>query len=579
MSILFLIPARGGSKGLPGKNLMSVGGIPLVGRAIRTARQAAKLLGDSCRVVCSTDSAQIAQSARDWGAEVPFDRPRHLATDNAKSIGAVLHALETLKPAKFEILVLLQPTSPLTTAQDVLGAVVLHQKSGASVVSVSQLEHPAAWQFQKDNNGCLAPLLDSKLPALRQEAQSVFRLNGAIYVATPEFLEKFGGFIGPNTHGYEMPASRSIDIDTEFDLRIARFSAAEENKADFKIGSQIIGEQHPCFVIAEAGVNHNGNLDLAHRLVDTAADAGASAIKFQTWITEKLCRPGAKKADYQRAQCPADDDQFTMLKGLELPYAWHAELKSHAERRGITFLSTPHDADSASFLCELGIAAMKVGSGELTNLPFLRRVGELGKPVILSTGMGSLDEVGRAVAAVREIEDIPIALLHCLSAYPAPEDQMNLRCIRTLREEFGFPVGLSDHSLASRAAMLGAALGMCIFEKHLTLDRSLPGPDHAASSDPKEFAELVQLLHQSELMLGSGKKHLAPAEINTRQVVTRTLLYAGSFEAGYRVRTKDLEALRCGLSGMPPEASERLVGRALRRPVKHGSVVDEGDFD
>ena len=318
-----------------------------------------------------------------------------------------------------------------------------------------------------------------------------------------------------------------------------------------QIGLRQVGPEQPCFIIAEAGVNHNGDLDLAHRLVDAAADMGADAVKFQTWITEKILKPGAKKADYQKLASPADEDQFAMAKRLELPYAWHPELKSRAEDRGLIFLSTPDEIDSAKFLCSLGVPALKVGSAELTNLPHLEQLARLDKPLVVSTGMASLEETARAVETIRAATTLPFALLHCVSAIragrrnepardydPSPDFRRAGRAFRPYRRMYG--------------RIAGRGVGMCIYEKHLTLDKTLPGPDHAASSDPAEFAEVVHAIRKAEVMLGSGEKVASPSEINTRQVVSRTLLYAASLPAGHRVAAADFEALRCGRRACPP---------------------------
>lgn len=348
---------------------------------------------------------------------------------------------------------------------------------------------------------------------------------------------------------------------------------------ELHIAGRLIGAGQPCFIIAEAGVNHNGDRELARRLVIAAAEAGADAVKFQTWITEKLCCPGAQKAAYQKQTSPVDEDQFAMLKRLELPYAWHAELKALAEECGLIFLSTPDEIDSARFLCQLGVPVIKIGSGELTNLPYLTQLARLGKPLMLSTGMGSLEEVAQALEAIRNGGDVPTALLHCVSAYPAPEQEMNLRCLATLARTFDVPVGLSDHTQGAMAAVMGVPLGMCILEKHLTLDCTLTGPDHAASADPASFAALVGLVRKAEVMLGTGTKAPAPSEANTRETVRRTLLYADNLLAGHRVVESDFEAMRCGLSGLPPQAISRLNGRLLKHAVQRGAVVVDGDFE
>jgi len=577
MKTLLLIPARGGSKGFPGKNLALLGGIPLVGRAARAARMAASLLGGDCRVVCSTDAGTIAEAARAWGAEVPFLRPAELASDEAKSIDVVFHALEALGEP-FDEVVLLQATSPLTEPEDIVSAVRLHRDSGAPTISVCASEHPAEWLYRMDEAGRLSPVLPSEEVHQRQKGMGVFRPNGSVYVASPATLIKERTFLTEETRGSLMPASRSVDVDVQLDLTVARAILGAREIPCIEVAGRKIGPGQPCFIIAEAGVNHNRDLEMALRLVDAAAEAGADAVKFQTWITEKLCLPGAKKAKYQQCNDQSGQDQFAMLKQLELPYEWHPTLKARAEERGLIFLSTPDEIDSARFLCSIGVPALKIGSGEVTNLPYLQALAGLEKTIILSTGMASLEEVAKAMNALQIESHLPIALLHCVSAYPAPEEEMNLNAVTTLRDAFGSVVGLSDHTAGDTAAVMGIALGIMILEKHLTLDRGLPGPDHAASLVPDEFAELVQKVRHAEKMLGSGKKQIAPSEIETRNVVSRTLVYASQLEAGHLVKEGDLEALRCGKRGLAPEMSVHLVGRVLRRSVLAGSVVVEEDF-
>ena len=344
------------------------------------------------------------------------------------------------------------------------------------------------------------------------------------------------------------------------------------------VGKYQIGPGQPCFIIAEAGVNHNGNRDLAHDLVTAAAATGADAVKFQTWQTEKLIRPGARKADYQTVNCPEDTDQFTMLKRLELPYEWHASLQAHAERLGILFLSTPDEIDSARFLCQLGLPALKVGSAELTNRPYLRQLAGLGRPLLLSSGMGTTADVAAALQAIAAGGPVPVALLHCVSTYPAPEDELNLQCLSQLRQEFGVPVGLSDHSLGSLAAAVAVGIGMNLYEKHITLDTSLPGPDHAASLAPDAFTALVASIRRAEAMLGDGHKRVMPSERPTLDAVRRILCYAQDAAPGHRLADEDLVALRTGTDGLHPEQADTVVGRILRRPVQAGDLVQDGDW-
>jgi len=346
----------------------------------------------------------------------------------------------------------------------------------------------------------------------------------------------------------------------------------------FEIAGRRIGAGVPCFVIAEAGVNHNGNLDLAHRLVDVAADSGSDAVKFQTWITEDICARNAVQAEYQKRSC-GEESQFDMLKRLELPFSWHAELKAHAEERGVVFLSTPDDLVSARFLCDLGVPAIKIGSAELTNLPHLASLAVMNRPLILSTGMADTEQIADALGAIRSARpSCQVVILHCVSAYPAPEEEMNLRCIATLRARFGIPTGLSDHTVGSLAATLGAALGMSIYEKHLTLDRRMPGPDQSASTEPAEFASIVTNIRKAERMLGTGIKSLAVAEAGTVAAVQRVLVYTRDLEREHVMASGDLKPLRSNGTGLGPSEMPRVIGTRLKRDVSAWSVASDQDF-
>lgn len=334
-----------------------------------------------------------------------------------------------------------------------------------------------------------------------------------------------------------------------------------------------VGNNGRAFIIAEAGVNHDGDLDKAHLLIDAAADAGADAIKFQTWVTELLCVPGAKKADYQK-QGAIGEDQFDMLKRLELPFDWHPELQEHAAQRNLVFLSTPDDMESARFLVSLGVPVIKVGSAELNNHSFLWDLALLGKPLILSTGMATGPEVGAAVSTLRACKpNLPFALLHCVSAYPAPENELNLRCIQNLRKNFHVPVGFSDHTMGDAAALVAAGLGMDILEKHLTLDRTASGPDHYASADPQQFERLVNNIRAAEQMLGDGEKRVAAAEMDARRTVRRVVFYARDLSGGHILSPSDLIALRSGEFGLGPEQLPTLEGRVLSRSVNKTTPV------
>ena len=343
------------------------------------------------------------------------------------------------------------------------------------------------------------------------------------------------------------------------------------------ISGRRIGPGERCFIIAEAGVNHNGQLTLARQLVDAAVATGADAVKFQTFKAERLASARAPKAAYQLETTDRGESQVTMLQRLELPEAYHPELMAPCQRRGILFLSTPFEEASADLLETLGVPAFKIPSGEVTNLPFLAHVARKGRPMILSTGMSTLDEVAEAVRVIRASGDPGLALLHCVSAYPAEPGDANLLSLRTLAESFGVPVGFSDHTPGLAVALAAAALGACIIEKHFTLDRALPGPDHQASLEPQELSELVHGIRTVEAALGHGRKEPVASEQATAAVIRKSLVAARELPSGTVLQPDDLVVKRPG-TGIPPGERERVIGRRTRRAVAADQLLSWSDF-
>src|SRR4051812_9518829 len=330
-----------------------------------------------------------------------------------------------------------------------------------------------------------------------------------------------------------------------------------------ELAGREIGPGAPVFVIAEAGVNHDGSLERAKELIDAAASTGADAIKFQTFRVQDLVREQAPLAEYQKRSQGAAS-QAEMLRRLELGAEDFAALAAHAAARGVVFLSTPFDEASAQVLDEIGVPAFKVGSGELTNLPFLVNLAARGRPLIVSTGMATLAEVADAVAAVG---GAPLALLHCVSSYPAPAAEAQLRAMDALAEAFGVPVGWSHHCLEDDVALAAVARGACIVEAHLTLDRSLPGPDHAMSIEPDDFRALVARLRGGESALGNGVKAPQPSELDTASGARRSLVAVRDLEAGETLSAEVLTAKRPA-GGLAPGRLFELSGRALARPLR-----------
>ncbi|MBE3142426.1 MAG: N-acetylneuraminate synthase [Planctomycetes bacterium] len=575
MPILFLIPARGSSKGFPGKNLALLSGIPLVGHTVRTALAAARTLSGS-RVVCSTDDASIAQVAQEWGAEVPFIRPASLATDEAKSLDVVLHALEVIGD-EFEAVILLQPTSPLTEPRDVLGAVELFRHTGGPVVSVCQAEHPPAWYFRLDNKRVMMPILPGSGAYQKPMIEPSYRPNGAIYIASLAQIRK-GGFWMPETRGFIMPAERSVDVDIAADLEIAKTFLSSRLVPYIEIAGRKVGPNQPCFIIAEAGVNHNGSVELAMRLVDAAASIGADAVKFQTFLADRLVTRNAPKAAYQKEPTGNDESQYDMLRRLELDEGAYRTLKEYSEDRGLVFLSTPFEEASADCLEALDIAAYKLPSGELTNLPFLTHVARKGRPILMSTGMATMDEVSRAVEAVKGAGCKELALLQCVSAYPADPTDANLTAMANLACAFGVPVGYSDHTLGIEVALAAVALGACILEKHFTLDRSLPGPDHRASVEPEELTALVAGVRKVEVARGDGVKRPVNSELETARVARKSLVATRFIPAGTLLNQTFVTARRPG-TGMAPDRVEELLDRKALFDISEGTLLTREMFE
>ncbi len=338
------------------------------------------------------------------------------------------------------------------------------------------------------------------------------------------------------------------------------------------VANREIGRGRPCFVIAEAGVNHNGDLDMACRMIDVAADAGADAVKFQTFNAIRVVTVDAPKADYQQRNTGDNASQLNMLRRLELSSDAHRMLLKRCQDRALTFMSTPFDEDSADFLDELGVPVYKVASGEVTNLPFLDHVARKGKPVIVSTGMCNLGEVEAAVDVIRQSGNEQVVLLHCVSNYPARATDVNLRAMNTLAAAFGMPVGYSDHTEGIEVALASVAMGACVVEKHYTLDRKLPGPDHIASVEPDEFARLVQGIRVVESAMGDGRKVPTASEANTAAVARRSLVAASSVRRG-TVLTNELIAVRRPGTGLPPSMREQLVGRIAREDIPAGALL------
>jgi len=326
------------------------------------------------------------------------------------------------------------------------------------------------------------------------------------------------------------------------------------------------------FIIAEAGVNHNGDINTAVQLVDAAVKAGCDAVKFQTWVTEKVySRNKSIKPEYQTRTTNAEESEYETIKQLELSYDDFRSINKYCKKQGILFLSTPDESDSADFLAELGVSVMKTASQDVTNTPLLKHVSQLGMPVIFSTGACTLTELAEGVETILA-ETNELIILHCVSSYPAPMEQMNLSVISSLRRTFGCHVGFSDHTTGAEVACAAVAMGARVFEKHLTLDKSMSGPDHQASLNPEEMLNYCQTLRGVRTAIGDGVKCIMPCEENTRKAFRRFLVTARDLPKGAVISEKDCTFKKV-VNGISPHYLELVIGSQLTEDIKEDTVL------
>jgi N,N'-diacetyllegionaminate synthase len=328
-------------------------------------------------------------------------------------------------------------------------------------------------------------------------------------------------------------------------------------------------------IIAEAGVNHNGDINLARQLINVAARAGADLVKFQTFIADKLVTKHAEKADYQNQTTDASESQYDMIRNLELTRDMHVSLIEYCESQGIQFFSTGFDPESIDLLADLGLESFKVPSGEITNLPYLRHVGQYGKPVILSTGMSNLNEIKMALS-ILEQAGTPldrITVLHCNTEYPTPMIDVNLSAMLTIRDTLGVEVGYSDHTSGIEVAIAAVALGAKVIEKHFTLDRNLPGPDHQASLEPDELKEMVVAIRNIEKAMGDGIKRPSSSEAKNKSIVRKSLVAACAIREGEVFGEHNLTVKRPG-TGLSPMRWDEVVGCKSPRDFFQDELIE-----
>lgn len=568
-TILAIIMARGGSKRLPRKNLKYSAGKPLIAWTIEAAKQSKTI----DRVLVSTDSDEIACVAKRYGADVPFKRPAALASDQADSVDVAIHVMEWLKKAEgrqYDYLVQLQPTSPLRTSAQIDAAVkqAIGDPALDALASFYPWEKKPAWVFACDPSGFFKPCLSTTSPF--KGTGEFFIPNGALSIIKVNVLLQKKTFYPERLKGFPMTREDSVDIDTQYDFDIAEDALRKKIKKETLIlGEHSIKEGGRVFVIAEAGVNHNGRLDLALKLIDVAADIGADAIKFQTFKAHQVVTKTGAMAEYQKKNLGIEKTQMEMLRAIEMPEHFYPPLIKRCREKNILFLSTPHGGrQSVDFLESINMPIYKIGSGDLTNYLLLDRVAKTGKPIILSTGMATLQEVQDALEFIKSCGSSKVIVLHCTSNYPCPAEEVNLAAMKTLMRALPVPVGYSDHTKGDQAAIMAGALGAAVYEFHFTLDKTLPGPDHIASADPAEAAQKIQAIRTVEVMMGSSIKGPTLSEKKSMlKAARRSLVASVDLKKGHRLTLKDLEAKRPG-DGISPIHFEEWIGKKLSGAIK-----------
>ena len=339
-----------------------------------------------------------------------------------------------------------------------------------------------------------------------------------------------------------------------------------------KIGDRLIGEGEPTFIVAEIGVNHNGSVKMAKKLIDSAKEVGADAVKFQAFKAERIVTKYAEKAVYQKETTDPQKSQYNMLKKLELSDAEMKELHGYARKRNILFLSSVFDEESVDLLDRLDVLAFKVASGEITDLPLLRYMARKKRSIILSTGLSTLEEIGEALGifTVEGITDI--VLLHCITSYPAKAEEANLKMMDVLKKKFGFPVGFSDHTLGTAIPIAAVALGAVMIEKHFTLDKKLAGPDHRASLEPKEFEQMVQGIKNVECALGTGVRELTPEEEGIKKAARRSIVARVLIRKGTVIREDMLDCKRPG-TGLEPKYVHKVIGKKANKDIEADELI------
>jgi N,N'-diacetyllegionaminate synthase len=587
VNTLCVILGRAGSKGLPGKNALPLAGRPMIAWSLDHAL-AAQRAGHVQRVIVSTDGPDIAAVARSMGVPV-IERPADLAGDAAAVDAAARHAVEQAEARdghRCDAVVILYANVPVRPVDLIARAVAKLADTGCdSVQSVCPVgkAHPYWMRTLSGDGGDVIGQYQPNEVHRRQDLPPAYQLDGGIIAVRRASLFRVApgrphAFLGADQRAVVTEPGSVVDVDAAADLPVAEATllAQRDARPVLHIGDRPVGREHPVYVIAELGVNHDGRLDRALQLLDAAAVAGADAVKLQYFRTDELLSADAQLAVYQREHAvDAVDaiDAAALLRGLELSDAHFAAVRDAARQRGLHFVVTCFSVDAAPRLLPLDVDAVKLASPDCVNTPLLDAVADLHKPLLLSTGAADAAEVS-AVAAWLSHRSLPAALLHCVSSYPTDAADAALGAIAALPP--GYVRGYSDHTTAIDTGMLAVAAGACILEKHLTYDRGAAGPDHAASLEPGQLREYIRAVRRAESMRGVGIKRVLDCEEDVRRVSRQSLAARRDLKAGAMIHRDDLTIQRPG-TGLPAAWLDRVVGRPLSRDVQAGRLLRDGD--
>ena len=586
MTALGVILARAGSKGLPDKCVRNLLGRQVIEYTFDHA-QRSRLLS---AMVFSTDSVAAREIATRRGIEL-IDRPVELACDTATVDSALRHAVgcwEARHNRTVDTVALLYGNIPVRPP-DLIDRAIEHLRNsgGDSVRSLALVtkQHPD-WVHRLDGDR-MAQFRPNCIYR-RQDLEPLYYHDGGVVVVTREALfaaspTDFQSFLGKERRGIVCRPDEVVDIDTPVDLALAEaillshgrpngHEPIGQGQQELTIARKRIGPNEPVFVIAEAGVNHNGYVQTALELVDAAAHSGADAVKFQVFRAAELATRGAATVAYQKRSTQHTSQQ-AMLQELELGEGELARIKTRCDQRNILFMGTPFGSQDVARLTRHRVPAIKIGSGDLNNHELLETAAKTMLPLIASTGAATQSEIGECVRFVERLgARSRLILLHCVSSYPTPMDAVNLRAISALHLEFDLPVGFSDHTTSTLTGALAVMAGACVVEKHFTLDRSLPGPDHAMSLTPQDLKGYVDAIRQAQNARGSGILGFSSHEAEVRMAARRSVVAGGPIARGTRI-TRPMLALKRPGTGIAPKDLDSVVGKVARADIPHDTLI------